>query len=346
MNYLQIKTLFLREYWENRTPLIHIPLVVALVCILGAFGGSVVLNFKLEQPQTKSKTEQDDAGYQNRITIFDGQDVSQWQNATKLQHPFKYTPNKNVDTRSSTATYKRSLDKKEVKLVVSNSIAAVFLILGIVSSIVYVTRSLYLDRIDKSILFYRSMPVSESTNVLVKGGIALFVYPLVYLLIGFIATPIITIVTILTAEFGTLGLYISQMEQKVGSWSVTDILYSWGQSIAMLLVLLIYCVPLYSWMLCCSAWAKRFPSLLVLSPLAIIVIEKLIFDHLYLGQMIEIYFRNFWALTQHLVSENYIYIWRLKQFELTASLVLSLIFSTVVFLYAAIWARKFRYETA
>jgi ABC-2 type transport system permease protein len=151
---------------------------------------------------------------------------------------------------------------------------AAFLIMGttLIVAMFYCLEALYSERRDRSILFWKSLPVSDLTTVLAKMSIPLVILPL--------ATFAITIVT------QWIMLLLSSAFMLARGQSVGAL---WGHLplFQMSLTLLFHVVaihglqfaPVYSWVLLVSSWARRAPLLwAVLPPLAIGVAEKIAFN--------------------------------------------------------------------
>jgi hypothetical protein len=139
----------------------------------------------------------------------------------------------------------------------------------------YLLGSLYDDRKDRSILFWRSMPVSEWQVVLSKFAVAIVVAPLIYIAISLLLqlcyvllmmvlvwrmgeSPFDTVVGNL--DFGALML------DPIGGWLLTAL----------------WIAPAYAYLLLASAAAKRSPFLIALVPVLALVIGESVFlgsDH-------------------------------------------------------------------
>jgi ABC-2 type transport system permease protein len=138
-------------------------------------------------------------------------------------------------------------------------------------SIFYSLDALYGERRDRSILFWKSLPVSDLTTVLAKASIPLLVLPAV----AFAITVVTESLMLLTSSVVLLatGLSVAML------WSQLE-LY---QTMLMLLyhlvtVHMLWYAPLYAWLLLISAWARRAPFLwAVLPPFALAVFEKIAF---------------------------------------------------------------------
>ena len=136
----------------------------------------------------------------------------------------------------------------------------------------YCLEALYSERRDRSILFWKSLPVSDLTTVLAKLSIPLVILPL--------ATFAITIVTQWIMLLLSSALMLARGQSVAALWSHLPLFQ-------MSLMLLFHVVavhglqfaPVYSWMLLVSSWARRAPLLwAVLPPLAIGVAEKIAFN--------------------------------------------------------------------
>lgn len=138
--------------------------------------------------------------------------------------------------------------------------------------LLYLLDCLHAERVDRSILFWKSLPVSDAKTVLSKLAMAMVVAPLIVLASALFFGILEMIV--LTIHFAAAGL---------GPWE-----YLWGPSrIFGTIAFLIYAVvvqalwhfPLFAWLLLVSAFAKRAVFLwAILPPVVVIWLERVIFD--------------------------------------------------------------------
>jgi ABC-2 type transport system permease protein len=151
---------------------------------------------------------------------------------------------------------------------------AAFLLMGttLIVAMFYCLEALYSERRDRSILFWKSLPVSDLTTVLAKLSIPLVILPL--------ATFAITIVTQWIMLLLSSALMLARGQSVAALWSHLPLFQ-------MSLMLFFHVVaihglqfaPVYSWVLLVSSWARRAPLLwAVLPPLAIGVAEKIAFN--------------------------------------------------------------------
>jgi ABC-2 type transport system permease protein len=138
-------------------------------------------------------------------------------------------------------------------------------------SIFYSLDALYGERRDRSILFWKSLPVSDLTAVLAKATIPLLVLPVV----AFAITVIIEVIMLLLSSVVLLaaGLSIAMLWSQLALYqTMLMLLYH------LVTVHIFWYAPLYAWLLLISAWARRAPFLwAVLPPFALAVFEKIAF---------------------------------------------------------------------
>jgi len=134
----------------------------------------------------------------------------------------------------------------------------------------YCIDALYGERRDRSILFWKSLPVSDRTTVLSKAGIPLVVLPLIAYLLS-AASQIFLLM------LGTMALLGSGQNPAVW-WG--EVRFFPGLLIMLygLTVHVLWFAPIYGWLLLVSAWARRSPILwYVLPPLAVGAVERILF---------------------------------------------------------------------
>ena len=151
-----------------------------------------------------------------------------------------------------------------------------YLVMGVYSTW-YLLDCLYTDRKDRSILFWKSLPVSDVTTVLCKLLVAMVIIPLVY----FAAAN----VTALIAAF----ILSIRARASIGSslWN-GDV---WGQVQVLWLYVIVTSVvwylPIAGWLMLVSALAKRAVMLwAVLPPLLLYFLERVFFGTHTVGQVI------------------------------------------------------------
>jgi len=159
-------------------------------------------------------------------------------------------------------------------------IAGVLALTAFIVGVFYCLEALHGERRDRSILFWKSLPVSDLTTVLSKASIPLVVLPLLVYAIAFS-----TQVTMLL--LGSMVLTIKGL--SVGTlWAE---LYFFQRALALLyglIVIALWHAPIYAWLLLISGWARRTAFLwAVLPPLAIAGVERIAFGTSHIASLLK-----------------------------------------------------------
>jgi ABC-2 type transport system permease protein len=158
------------------------------------------------------------------------------------------------------------------------------LIMGIalVVGIFYSLDALYSERRDRSILFWKSMPVSDLTTVLSKFAIPLFIIPVLSFAIA-VVTQFIMLLLASTVLVGSGANIAALWTQQSLFRSSLELFYH------MLTVHGLWYAPLYAWLLLVSAAAPRAPFVwAVLPPFVIWGVEKIAFNTTYFLSLLKV----------------------------------------------------------
>ena len=173
------------------------------------------------------------------------------------------------------------LEKQREALVMPYHMAA-GLIMGVafVVGLYYCLDALHSERRDRSILFWKSLPVSDLTTVLSKVSVVFILQLLTFAIT--IATHWImlllssAVLLVSGISVGSLWTQLSLPEMSL------MLLYH------LLMVHVLWYAPIYCWLLLVSGWARRAVLLwAVLPPLAICVVEKLAFNTLHFATLLK-----------------------------------------------------------
>jgi ABC-2 type transport system permease protein len=142
----------------------------------------------------------------------------------------------------------------------------------------YLLDCLYADRKDRSVLFWKSLPISDTATVLAKLFTGLIAIPLVY----FIAADISTLLMAFIISVRAHSIFGSALWQP-------DV---WLQLQALWLYLIvttaIWYLPFAGWLMIVSAWAKRAVMLWSILPLlALYLVERWFFGTHLLGTALQ-----------------------------------------------------------
>jgi ABC-2 type transport system permease protein len=150
---------------------------------------------------------------------------------------------------------------------------ATVLIMGtaFIVGIFYSLEALYGERRDRSILFWKSLPVSDVTTVLSKVTIPLIILPVLSFAIAVVTQFVILLLS--SAVLLGSGLSVGTLWARVSFFHMSlMLLYH------ILTVHGLWYAPLYGWLLLVSAWAPRAPFMWAfLPPFVIWGVEKIAF---------------------------------------------------------------------
>ncbi len=162
--------------------------------------------------------------------------------------------------------------KQRAAIAAPYHIAAVMIIVtAFIVGAFYCLDALHGERRDRSILFWKSLPVSDRTTVLSKASI-----PLVVLLL--LSFPIIVVTQLIMLLLGSTVLLMSGLSPTT-TWTYFNLLQQSLILLYGLVVLALWHAPIYGWLLLVSGWARRATFLWAVLPLlAIGVLEKIAFN--------------------------------------------------------------------
>jgi ABC-2 type transport system permease protein len=146
----------------------------------------------------------------------------------------------------------------------------VFSIAAGITTIFYSLDTLYAERKNKSILFWRSLPLTETETVVSKLLVALFVIPL-----AAVAVAALTQLALLVI----VSIWIAMQGGDAGHlvWSSVPLFDVWTASLIVTIAMMLWVSPFVGWFLFVSAFAKRLPLLIASMALIVLpIVEKLV----------------------------------------------------------------------
>jgi ABC-2 type transport system permease protein len=159
---------------------------------------------------------------------------------------------------------------------------AAALIMGpaFIVSIFYSLDCLYGERRDRSILFWKSLPVSDLTTVLAKATVPLVILPILAFVITLATEAIMLLLS--SIVLAAKGLSIATVWDVLQPFPVMG-----GLLYHLVTIHMLWYAPLYAWLLLISAWARRAPFLwAVLPPLAVGIFERIAFHTSYFADFV------------------------------------------------------------
>jgi len=277
----RIVTLIQREIQESKFALFWTPIVIAVVLTLIMLAsvllanrvsimGDVVMQVLLDEENASSMNVTihiDEMGEQTvqTYTIENSEDLAapkDW--GFSKDRMFEPKSKKDISTHIS--------DEYESLNPMLNMLHNLLILVLILVTINYLMNSLYQDRKDRSILFWKSMPVSEWEEVLCKFGIAILVAPFIYIAVS----VLIQLICVVLAMLMVSRMDMDPLELIIGHVDFVSLFFN---QISGWVLSAIWMAPFYAWILLASAAAKRSPFMLAFAPvLALGFIEKFFLD--------------------------------------------------------------------
>ena len=160
-------------------------------------------------------------------------------------------------------------------------LAAMMMIFTVfIVGIFYCLDALHGERRDRSILFWKSLPVSDLTTVFSKATIPLVVLP-------FIAF-VMTLCVQLTMIFETGAVLIFHGMSPATTWTRVPFFQNFVVLFYGLIAIALWHAPIYGWALLISGWVRRATFLWAVLPLiAIQIFEKITFGTSYFGAFLK-----------------------------------------------------------
>ncbi|MDG1752153.1 MAG: hypothetical protein P8I03_10895, partial [Thalassotalea sp.] len=165
---------------------------------------------------------------------------------------------------------------EEFSQVVFGLISVLFVPFVIISGIVqlyYFIACLFDERRDLSILFWRSLPVSDAMNVGVKLLVGALILPGIFLLAATVTLFIFLIVIFIACIILSVGYDVSLWALWAESGFVGHLLTSWSS----LLPYTLWMFPIYAWLMLVSIFANKAPFLWAILPVIIALLVESFF---------------------------------------------------------------------
>jgi ABC-2 type transport system permease protein len=158
--------------------------------------------------------------------------------------------------------------------------AGMVMLASLLVALYYCVEALQSERRDRSILFWKSLPVSDRTTILAKATVPLVIVPL----LGWAITTVTQFVMLIVNSAALAGssLSVATLWTQLSPFQMSLLLLY-----HLITVHALWQAPIYGWLLMVSAWARRAAFLWATVPLlAIGIAEKMAFGTSYFGGMI------------------------------------------------------------
>jgi ABC-2 type transport system permease protein len=159
-------------------------------------------------------------------------------------------------------------------------VAMLIILTAFLVAVFYCLDALHGERRDRSILFWKSLPVSDLAIVLSKASIPLVVLPLLVFVIVVVSQWIMLLLSAAVLLFSGVGAATLWAQVPLFQLEVS-LLYG-------LIVMALWHAPIYGWLLLVSGWARRAAFLWAFfPPLAISAFERIAFKTSHFGSLLQ-----------------------------------------------------------
>ncbi len=328
-----------REIWENQGAFVRAPLI-AIAVIVGAILLSMIIGSRFIDWQQYS----DVVGMYNDATSYE-QGASQHPSTptTPDNHrTFNYSDKVigQVESSHHAQGFKSPESDSEFSEMMRFLYFGPYILFGFFIWFLqhhYGLSCLFDDRKDGSILFWKSMPVSEWHTILIKFAVVVVLLTVAALLAAFTLSIAVFILMVLMALASGVN---GAAGAVIDSQYLLPALFQYAGAYTAITMLML---PVLAWVFFVSSVAKRNPLLFAITPVvALVIIENLIFNSAhFLGWLIRCW-------TGRLPNDPSIFIlepnwWQVYHVAVSGQFWFGVLISGLL-LYGAVWFRTYRFE--
>lgn len=338
-----------REYWEYKRLLVIMPMIVTgifcLMAIVATFSHHVEDSFlsemddsiKIDISVDGEELSVDEPNKKSTGLKPDGEPDSEpdGQNGQREESQLLNTESQPLNTESQPLNTKSDVKSEaggktedETFWYVGAYLAAAWL-----AALFYSLSSLYNDRRDKSILYWKTMPVSDLTTVLSKYCFAILGF-------GIVAIAISWVSGVVLMTYANIALPADMVARDSAGMNFS-MMVIWPT--AVLLLALVWCAPVFALVLFVSARAKKMPFLMLVVPIIVVrIIERILFSTDYVFGFLNAHspFTLLETYAQVDTVGQYLHTFLIDSF---GSLLLGLVVAAIL-IYSAAWHRQHRFE--
>jgi ABC-2 type transport system permease protein len=150
------------------------------------------------------------------------------------------------------------------------SLFAPFFAIAVIIQLYYFTVCLFDERRDMSVMFWRSLPVSDITTIIAKLITGALVIPAVFLGAATATLLFFLMIALLTCITLSVGYDVSLWALWIDSGIISGLALIWLH----LLPYAIWMLPLFAWLMLASMFAKKAPFLWAILPIAVILLVE------------------------------------------------------------------------
>ncbi|MDK1025112.1 MAG: hypothetical protein QGD92_12885 [Gammaproteobacteria bacterium] len=311
----QFTTLLKREFWEHRSIFLFVPVAISVFLVLMMALSLFVVNMEVREDANMTISIGGDR-HETRVELEDDTQVIR---SMRDIYIAKIREIAASDREYRVAQINRFL------IAVSGPVKIVLMFV----IFFYLLGSLYEERKNRSILFWKSMPVSDFSAICSKLTSALVVAPLIALAcIAFTEICALLMASVLAAMADT--------EIWAVIWSPANLFSHWGFLAAFFAMQVIWSWPLFGWILFVSAFSRAIPLMWVVGvPIAVFIAEKILFSVGWFGEFVARHMKPYGGLSVSAANMDALQIVdMLSDVDLWVGVLIG-----ILFLYGAIWKR-------
>jgi hypothetical protein len=285
------KTLLTRELQEHHTAIIKTPLIIAALLVVVMLASVLLVNRVSIIGNTAMEVVMQEHASDAWITVtVDGGDLSELVVSEEIEtaedealpddwnfsKEWTFTPPGNPASSDVAEDY---LEKGSLDGVLEGIFIFLMVIMTIVT-VAYLLGAMYHDRKDRSVLFWKSMPVSEWQDVMTKMTVAAVLIPAITVVVAFITQ-------LAYIALAMLLVWRLDMSPVAAIWDNVELLRVFSRQSTAVLASALWFSPFYAWLLLASAAAKRSPFMLAIAPvLAVVILEEFFIGTEYIGELV------------------------------------------------------------
>ncbi len=168
----------------------------------------------------------------------------------------------------------------EIFFVSAIALSTPFIAIGFIVQIYYFGNCLFDERRDQSVMFWRSLPVSDGMTIASKLLTGAIVIPVIFFGAATLLMLLILVLGVVASVILSVGYDIYLWGWFTSAGIVSGIGYIWLS----LVPVAVWLLPLYSWLMLASVYAKKAPFLWAVLPIvALLVIEGIVVHYLQLS---------------------------------------------------------------
>ncbi|TPH18150.1 hypothetical protein [Litorilituus lipolyticus] len=308
MNTLQLTTSIKKEVWEYKRIFVWLPAIIASLIILAPLIGILLIDGSLTAYILNDNPNTTWAGF--------------WQQIAEVQHDKMF----NV-----------------ISFSFSSMLFVPFLLIATLVQLYYFIACLFDERRDLSVLFWRSLPVSDGLTVGVKLLVGAIILPGFFLLAATLTLALFLILAFIFTMIMAVGYDISLW----GLWGSSNIFSHMMTSWLNLLPYTLWMLPLYAWLMLVSMFSSKAPFLWAIIPVVIVLLVEAFIVHYFNldSQILLGLLTDYFSISENNVNH---YLHDQSSISLVPMKVISSKISifgitlSAVFLYATYWLRANR----